>query len=171
MAVLKNVTAYWCKTGKPEKKYASEETQWSVKLVVEPKISKAWVKKGFAQKEKTMEVDGKEHRMIQITKNTHRKDGKEVDPPLVVDKYGRELDPDSVGNGSVVDVQYRIFEWDMAGRSGLKPILEAVRVVDHVERAGTAQGSEFDYDEMPEDEEVDLGGDDDLDLDLDDEFE
>jgi hypothetical protein len=160
------MTCYWAKVGTPEKKFRSNDTQWSIKLLVEPKTSKAWVKKGLASKEKKMEIDGKLHPCILLTAATKSNEGKDLKAPFIVDLFGRKVDGDIIGNGSVVNVEYRIFDWEYGGEKGSKPILQAVQVKELVKRAGATQGSEFEY------QELELGGGDDDDgLDMDDEFD
>tara|TARA_R110000737_G_scaffold18193_1_gene36146 strand:+ start:98 stop:604 length:507 start_codon:yes stop_codon:yes gene_type:complete len=165
MPLLKNVEAHWAKIGKPEKKYRSEETQWSINAVCDAKVAKAWQKKGYAQKVRMMDVNGEDMPYILLTKPTHRKSGDENKGVKVFDKYGKDLDPDSIGNGSKVNIQYRTYDWEFQGDKGTKAELVAVQVVELVEYAGGGDNNEFDFADAPQAEEVFESDDDELDLD------
>ncbi len=71
MALLKNVKLHWAKLGTPEKKYMSEDTQWSVNAQVEDATSRKFVKGKLITKERWMEVDGEEVPIISFRRDTH----------------------------------------------------------------------------------------------------
>lgn len=165
MPLLKNVEAHWAKIGKPEKKYKSKDTQWAINAVCDIKVAKAWQKKGYAQKVRTMEIDGEDAPYIYLTKPTHRRSGEGNKPVKVFDKYGKDIDPDTIGNGSKVNIQYRVYDWDFEGDKGTKAELVAVQVVELIAYAGGGDSNEFDFADAPAAEEVFASDDDELDLD------
>ncbi len=169
MPLLKNVEAHWAKVGtRPEKKYRSDQTQWSINAVCDAKVAKAWKNKGYAQKVRTMDVKGDEVPYILLTKPTHRRSGEANQGIKVFDKFGNELDADSIGNGSKVNIQYRTYDWEFQGDKGTKAELVAIQVVELVEYKSGGNASEFDFAEAPATEDapwVDDSDDDDLDLD------
>jgi hypothetical protein len=154
MALLKNKVAMWSKLGTPEKKYGSEDTQWSIDLVVSDADSRKWVKSKLAMKERFIEVDGKESCVIKLKKDTHwKKSGESKTPVKVVDSYGQDVDPRTIGNGSVVNAQYSVRDWEFQGKKGKTAELVAIQVIELVEYAGGANnlaGDEFEFAKMEE---------------------
>ena len=145
--LLNNVELMWCKVGdNAGTKYGSEEKEWSVDCICTPEQSKKWVKDKHATKERTND-DGKN--FIKLTKNCVKRDGNSAQTIKVIDKHGKDVDPLIVGNGSKANVQYTTFEWDMAGRSGIKAILTALQITDLVEYSGNGT-TEFDIEAQPE---------------------
>lgn len=68
---------------------------------------------------------------IKASQNVARKDGTENDPPRVVDAAKNPFDK-LIGNGSICNVKFALWEYDSFGSKGVKPILEAVQVIKHV---------------------------------------
>ena len=149
MALLKGKKAMWIKLANPEKKYGKEDTQWSIILVVNDEESRKWVRGGLALKEKFLEIDGTEAPVIKLKKDTHwSKSGEDKTPVKVVDMFGQDVDPRIIGNGSVVNVQYTVRDWEFEGRKGKTPELAAVQIVELVEFKGSSSvpaGDEFDF--------------------------
>ena len=163
MAVLKGKKAFWLKLSTPEKKYMSEETQWSIVLHLSDKESRTMLKKKLITKERFNDDDVP---FVKVTRSTHwKKSGDEKTPVKVVDMYGQDLDPRSVGNGSTVNVQYSVRDWDFNGQKGKSMELVAVQVVELIEYTGgtsSSGGSEFDFlsrDEVTLDDDLDLDDD------------
>jgi hypothetical protein len=157
MALLKKKTAYWVKLATPEKKYGKEDTQWSIILVVTDAESRKWVKAGYALKDRFLDVAGKEKTVIKLKRDTHwGKSGDPKTPVKVVDTYGQDLDARTIGNGSVVNVQYSVRDYEFEGRKGKSVDLVAVQVVDLVEYKGSTNENAGDEFEFLAREEVDL---------------
>ena len=170
MPLLKNVEAHWAKLGtKPEKKYRSTKTQWCINAVCDLKVAKAWQKKGYATKVRMMEILEVDTPFISLTKPTHNAKGEDNKGIKVFDKFGKNIDPDVVGNGSIVNIQYRVYDWEFEGDKGTKAELVAVQVIELVEYVG-GDHNEFDFADAPDAEDVfdEVSGDDDEDLDLED---
>ena len=147
MALLKGKKAMWSKLGTPEKKYGSDDTQWSIDLVLSDDESRKWVRAGLAQKERFMDVDGVEVPVIKLKKDTHwKKSGEAKTPVKVVDAYGQDVDPRLIGNGSIVNVQYSTRDWEFQGRKGKSAELVAVQVIELVQFSGkSSAGDEFEF--------------------------
>jgi hypothetical protein len=147
MALLKNVKLHWARLGTPEKKYMSEETQWSVNAQVDDATSRKFVKGKLITKERWMEVDGEEVPVISFRRDTHyRKTGDDRTPVRVVDVYGQEVNASTIGNGTVANIQYSIRDWEYQGRKGKAMELLAVQIIDLVEYSGGSKaGDEFEF--------------------------
>ncbi len=137
----------WSKLATPENKFGSEETQWAIDLILSDDESRKWVRAGLATKERFMDVDGVEVPVIKLKKDTHwKKSGEAKTPVKVVDAYGQEVDARLIGNGSIVNVQYSVREWEFQGRKGKTPELVAVQVIELVEFTGkSSAGDEFEF--------------------------
>ena len=169
MALLKGKKLMWAKlSGMGEKKYGSELTQWSLNAVVSDQESRKWVKAGYAQKERFQEIDGEEATCIFLKRDTHYKSGDEKTAPRVVDMYGMDVDPSTIGNGTVANIQYNVREWEFEGRKGKSPELLAVQIVELVEYKSGGGGMSNEFEFMTK--EGDTSFDDDVDF-GDDEFE
>jgi hypothetical protein len=165
MALLNNVTLHWARLAQPEKKYMSEETQWSVNAQIEDKVSRKFVKDKLTTKERWMQVEGEDVPYIKFTRSTHyKKSGDERAPVRVVDKYGKTVDSAMIGNGTAANVQYSVRDWEFQGRKGKSVELLAVQITNLIEKEDRSAGSEFDF---VDEKEVSL---EDVNLD-DDEFE
>jgi hypothetical protein len=147
MALLKNVKLHWARLDTPEKKYMSEETQWSVNAQVDDSTSRKFVKSKLITKERWMVVDGNEVPVISFRRDTHyRKTGDDRTPVRVVDVYGQEVKASKIGNGTVANIQYSIRDWEYQGRKGKSMELLAVQVIDLIEYAGgSVAGDEFEF--------------------------
>ncbi len=165
MALLNNVTLHWARLESPEKKYMSEDTQWSVNAQIDDKVSRKFVKDKLTTKERWMQVDGEDVPYVKFSRATHyKKSGDERTPVRVVDKYGKTVDSGKIGNGTEANIQYNIRDWEFQGRKGRAIELLAVQILNLVEKEDRSAGSEFDF---VDEKEVSL---EDINLD-DDEFE
>jgi hypothetical protein len=156
--LLKDVKINWPRLGSnPGTKYASDETEWSVDCEVKEDESREWVKNGYAMKERFNPESSKPY--VKVKRNTHYNkknvstgvmEKHEISAPFVKDKYGDEMDPSNIGNGSVCNVQYMIREWEYQGKKGKTPTLVGIQVTDLVEYSGAAPTDEFSYEARPE---------------------
>ena len=73
---------------------------------------------------------------IKFKRKVARKDGEQNPKPRIVDADNMPFDG-LVGNGSKVNVQYRIWDWSYAGRSGVSADLQGVQVIDLVAFGGS----------------------------------
>ena len=166
MPVLKNKKAHWVKLATPEKKYMSEETQWSMVVHLSDEESRKLLKAKMITKERFVEVDGKDVPYVKLVKSTHwRKSGDAKTPVKVVDMYGQDLNAATIGNGSTVNVQFSTRDYEFNGMKGKSIELMAVQVIELVEYTGSSKSNELEFDFLSK-EEVSLEGDLDLNDDI-----
>ena len=72
-----------------------------------------------------------------------RKDGMLNDPPRVVDSKLNPIVNVLIGNGSMVNVSYRAFDWTFGAKSGVSAGLNSVQVLDLIEYNPNGATSEF----------------------------
>ena len=135
-------TALWASVLAPNTKF---DPVWSIDLVIEDG-QVAGAKKAGLKVKKT--DDGN---VVRFRRNVNRSDGGENKPPVVVDIH-RNPQTVLVGNGSLVNVQFSVFEWSNKFGTGTGVDLQGVQVLSLVEFAG-GDGSEFE-DEAPDEEIV-----------------
>ena len=133
MPVLEG-TAYYAHVTMPNTRF---EPCYSVNLVVDDATAAKFKSEGFSVKE--MEDIGKSS--IVIKRKVAMPNGSTRDAPRLVDRNKNPLDV-TVGNGSKVKVQYRVWETDNKYGSFKGLDFQAMQVIDLVEGTG-ADGSEF----------------------------
>lgn len=128
--------AMWASVQIPNMKY---EHTWQIDLVIEDK-QVAGAKKAGLKVKKT------EHgNIVVFRRRVIRKDGGENKKPTVVDAKKNPL-LCLVGNGSLVNVQFGLYEYDNSFGKGTGVDLQSVQVLELVEYNGT-DGAEFEVEE------------------------
>jgi hypothetical protein len=126
---------YWASVQAPNTTY---EPEWGLDLIVDDNNRKAIEADGLTIKNKGDERGD----FVHIRQKTTRRDGSTNEAPEVMDAQKQPFDQ-LVGNGSVCNVMYTPFHWDMNGKSGVSPLLKKVQVVSLVPYAG---GNAEDFD-------------------------
>ena len=141
MAVVEG-RAYWASVTTPNTKY---DPVYSVNLVVEDSVAEDFRSNGFTVK------DMDEGPAVVIKRKVNGPNGMIRQPPKLLDKNKNAMNV-SVGNGSLVKVQYKEWEttWNGTQSKGLD--FQAMQVLDLIEYAAP-DGEEFEsYDDDMEDE-------------------
>jgi len=115
---------YWAKVHAPDTTY---EPAWSIDICLDDNNREAIMQDGLAIKNKGDDRGD----FIQIKQKVNRRDGTENPAPVVLDAQKNTMTK-LIGNGSLVNVQYTPFEWEMNGKKGVSPILKKVQVVNLV---------------------------------------
>ena len=141
MAVVEG-RAYWASVTTPNTKYTPV---YSVNLVVDDSVAEDFRSKGFPVK------DMDEGPALIIKRKVNGPNGMVRQAPKLLDKNKNAMNV-SVGNGSIVNVQYKEWEttWNGTQYKGLD--FQAMQVLDLIEYAAP-DGEEFEsYDDDMEDE-------------------
>lgn len=128
--------AYWASVQQPNTTY---EPEWAVDICVDDNNRKQFEADGVPIKNKGDERGD----FVHIRQRVARRDGTQNDAPVVMDGQKNPF-TDLIGNGSIVNVMYTPFAWEMNGKSGVTPILKKVQVVNHV-----AYAAAEDFDVLP----------------------
>ena len=123
--------AYWAHVQNPN---TSFEPEYSIDICVDDNNRAAIEADGLTIKNKGDERGD----FIHIRQRVARRDGTQNDAPIVVDAQKNPTDK-LVGNGSIVNVLYSPYSWEMNGKAGVTPILKKIQVVDLV-----SYGEDFD---------------------------
>ena len=116
--------AYWAHVQNPN---TSFEPEYSIDICVDDNNRAAIEADGLTIKNKGDERGD----FVHIRQRVARRDGTQNDAPIVVDAQKNPTDK-LVGNGSIVNVLYSPYSWEMNGKAGVTPILKKVHVVDLV---------------------------------------
>lgn len=152
MAVLKEVPVRWVQIQAPDTRF---DPQWSLDALLSPaqakKLSaeaKKIHKKGVAIKK---DEDGQH--FIKLSRRVLKSDGSGENPaPRCIDATKTPV-TSLVGNGSVCNIQYRMYPWDNKFGSGVGVDFVGMQVLSLVPYGGDAD--EFDVEEESEDDEFD----------------
>ena len=132
--ILKNVKLSWVKLdiNNPDLGFDKQSPQFSVAVTTDSKEdANAYIKAGI--KFKPEEVDGKLVYTARIKKKIWTNaDGKYDTPaPFVVDKNTEIFSKvNTIGNGTIANVQVRFKPYDFQGNKGISVILVGLQIVD-----------------------------------------
>jgi hypothetical protein len=164
MAILKNVELFYPRLDpkKPNARFNKEQPTWEVQIRTrDKKVKNEWA--ALNLKPKTVEDDdGKVFYSVTLRKKSKKKDGEVNQPVKVIDGGLNDINPMSIGNGSIGNV--RIFQYEYGDEKKIASMLMAVQITKLNEYIPKASDDEF---EMTETEIVRVadtdGGDDDED--------
>lgn len=155
MALLKNVEVHYARLVRPNSAYNPTNPTWEVQIrTSDPAQKKALEEQGVKMKlavhksgdqEGLPMLDEKGNRFWRTTlkKKSIAKDGKKANPPQVVDGRLKEIDGDSIGNGSICNIRVFQYEYQKDGKTGIANVLMAVQVVKHLVYTPAVHDDEF----------------------------
>ena len=147
MAILKNVELFYPRLDpkKPNAKFNKEQPTWEVQIRTRDKKVKAeWA--ALNLKPKTVEDDdGKVFYSVTLRKKSKKKDGEANQPVKVIDGGLNDINPMSIGNGSVGNV--RIFQYEYGDEGKIASMLMAVQITKLNEYIPKASDDEFEMTE------------------------
>lgn len=129
--ILRGKTSFAKILGDPRLNYSKDGKEWSMDLVLDKAGVKDVNARGIKQKIKQKDnyVDGQPY--IRFKRDEFKKDGRANDPIEVVDIIGKPWDEKKlIGNGSVVDVKFRVVDYGAGKQKGM--YIDKVKVLDLV---------------------------------------
>ena len=179
MALLKNCEVHYvrCNPKRPNAAFNPKNHTWECQIRTSDLAQKKeWESLGMKPKllvgkagsenegEPILNAAGKKQWRVNLKKKSITKDGDKASVPKVVNGALEEIDPDTVGNGSIAHV--RIFQYDFtnkAGETGKVSVLMGLQVKRHIVFVPTSHDDEFEPEDtetiQPDNDEV--GNDDD----------
>lgn len=146
MAILKNVELFYPRLDpkKPNAKFNKDQPTWEVQLRTRDKKVKAeWAKLNL--KPKTVEDDDGVFYSVSLRKKSKKKDGTPNQPVNVVDGGLNQINPMSIGNGSVGNV--RIFQYEYGDEGKIASMLMAIQITKLNEYVPKGGDDEFEMTE------------------------
>ena len=136
-------TAYWAKVHQPHYDQYNEQGIFSIDVTVDAKTKKQLQDLGLSPRIKTK--DDERGEFITIKRKYTRKDGTKNSSPRVVDSKKTPISPDVlIGNGSLVNVAFDTYDYNVGGNKGVGSSLKAVQVTKLVEYSPSENLDEFD---------------------------
>ena len=135
-------TAYWAKVHQPHYDQYNEQGIFSIDVTVDAKTKKQLQDLGLGPRIKTK--DDERGEFITIKRKYTRKDGTKNSSPRVVDSKKTPISPDVlIGNGSLVNVAFDTYDYNVGGNKGVGSSLKAVQVTKLVEYSPSENLDEF----------------------------
>jgi|TARA_R110000787_G_scaffold89609_4_gene189567 hypothetical protein len=122
--------AYWASVINPNTKF---DPKWQIDVCLSDKDAE-YAEKKIGLIVKTGKDDNDERgKFVTIKRNCVSGKGNDIPPPVIVDSQNQPWDGSLIGNGSKVNVKFKTYDWNYAGKSGIGTDLQKVQVVDLVE--------------------------------------
>ena len=135
-------TAYWAKVHQPHYDQYNEKGIFSIDVTVDAKTKKQLQDLGLGPRIKNKGDERND--FITIKRKYTRKDGTKNSAPRVVDSKRTPVSPDIlIGNGSLVNVAFDTYDYDIKGNKGVGSSLKAVQVTKLVEYSPSENLDEF----------------------------
>jgi hypothetical protein len=146
MTLLKNCEVYFCKLDPkhPNAKFNKAKPTWEVQIrTTDTKQKKEWEELGLksrliVEKEGSENEgdpilrDGKKEWRFNLQKKSITKDGEKASPVKVVNAKLEEINPNSIGHGSVANIRIFQYEYVNDGKKGIASVLMGMQVVKHI---------------------------------------
>lgn len=136
MAILKSCEIFFVKLNpkRPNSRFNKKNPTWELQIRTESKEKKKeWEALGLSVKAVIPDDDSKPYYRVNLRKKTIKADGEKASPVKVVNGALEEIDPDTIGNGSVAHIRIYQYEYpDENGGKGIASVLMGVQVVKHI---------------------------------------
>jgi len=136
MAIIKNVELYFCKVNpkRPNAKYNKKNPTWECQIRTTSKDQKKeWEALNLSVKAIVPDDDSAPYYRVNLRKKSIKEDETAASPVKVVNGALQEIDPDTIGNGSIGNV--RVFQYEYpreGGGRGIASVLMGIQVTKHI---------------------------------------
>lgn len=148
MAIIKGAEIWFPKLvpNKPNTRFNKENGTWEVQIrTTDKKVKAEWAKLGL--KVKTVDDDDKGiYYSCTIRKKSKKKDGTPNQPVKVVTGSLEDLDPATIGNGSIGNL--RLFQYEYGDDNKIATMLMSVQITKLNEYIPKPSEDEFEMEEM-----------------------
>lgn len=176
MALLKNCEIHYvkCDPKHPNANFNKKNPTWEVQIrTTSLEQKKEWEALSLKPKllvgkegsenegEPILTADGKKQWRVNLKKKSITKDGEKASPVKVVNGGLEDIDPNTVGNGSLANVRIYQYEFTADGKKGTASVLMAMQVKKHIVYTPKARDDDFEEEDTetinpePEDEDGD----------------
>ena len=138
MAILKNCEIWWVKLDpkRPDIKTDSKKPAWGFQMRTKDKAQrKEWIDHHITVKAVRQDEDDEESPILYWRANLRKRivnsKGEPSKPVEVRSGYG-DLDPNTIGNGSIVNVRIFEYEYVFEGKPGMAAMPMAIQMVKHI---------------------------------------
>jgi hypothetical protein len=136
MPIINNCEIWFCRLDpkRPNDKYNKKNPTWELQIrTYEKAIKKQWEEMHLPVKAIVPDDDSPTFYRVNLRKRSLKKTGEKNGPVKVVNGSLQPIDPTSVGNGSVGNVNIFQYEFtDGDGKRGIASVLMGIQVTKHV---------------------------------------
>jgi len=163
MPIINNASIWFAKLDpkRPNNKFNKTNPTWECQIRTESKeVKKEWEALNLPVKA-IVPDEGPPYFRVNLRKKSFKVDKEPASPVKVVNGSLEEIDPNTIGNGSIGNI--RVFQYDYTkkdGTPGVVSVLMGVQITKHLVYKAKPRGDEFEMSEM---ETIDPPDDDDND--------
>lgn len=166
MAMIKNAEVHYvkCDPKRPSSAYNKKNPTWEVQIRTSDEAQRAeWKKMNLQVKLLTMKdpndddedapkvpvltADGKKIYRVNLKKGPIKKDGEKAEPVKVVNGALEDVDPNTIGNGSICNIRVFQYEYKNDEGEGIASMLMAIQVKKHIVYVPKARDDDFDVED------------------------
>jgi hypothetical protein len=146
MSIIENSELWFAKLDpkRPSSRFNKDNPTWELQIRTTSKeVRKEWESMKLAVKA-IVPNEGEPYFRVNLRKKSIKKDGQPASPVQVVNGAKEEIDPTSIGNGSIGNV--RIYQYDYTkkdGSPGVVSVLMGVQVTKHIVYKAKPRTDEF----------------------------
>lgn len=146
MTILKDCELWFCKLNpsRPNNRFNKDNPTWECQIRTKDKaVKKIWEENSLPVKA-IVPDDGDPYFRVNLRKKSIKEDKQPASPIRVVNGKLDDIDPDSIGNGSVGNV--RIFQYEYpkkTGGKGVASVLMGIQVTKHIVYKAKPRNDEF----------------------------
>ncbi len=150
MAIIKAAEIHFvkCNPKRPNAKYNKKNPTWEVQIRVynneeKKKLQALHLKPKAVREDPDDESSRILYWRVNLRKKSIKEDGEKADPVKVVNGNLDDVDPDTIGNGSIANV--RIFQYDYKNddESGVASVLMGIQLTKHILYKPKARDDDF----------------------------
>ena len=136
MAIIPECEVWYCKLNpkRPNAKFNKQNPTWEIQIRTTSKAVKAQWEEMNLYPKPVIPEDGEPYYRVNLKKNKFNSNGQEGKPVTVVNGQLDNIDPDSIGNGSIANIRIWQYEYPASDGSGVrtKSIPMAIQVIKHI---------------------------------------
>jgi hypothetical protein len=146
MPIIKDCELWFCKLDpkRPNNKFNKENPTWECQIRTTDKaIKKIWEELQLPVKA-IVPDEGSPYFRVNLRKKSIKEDKESASPIKVINGKLEEIDPNSIGNGSVGNI--RIFQYEYPrkdGGKGLASVIMGIQITKHIVYKAKARNDEF----------------------------
>lgn len=146
MPIIKDCELWFCKLDpkRPNNKFNKQNPTWECQIRTTDKaVKKAWEEMQLAVKA-VVPDEGVPYFRVNLRKKSIKEDGEKASPIKVINGKLEDIDPTSIGNGSIGNI--RIFQYEYPkkdGSKGIASVLMGVQVTKHIVFVQKPRSDEF----------------------------
>ena len=161
MAILKNCEIWFAKVDpkRPNAKFNKKNPTWECQIrTTDKEVKKYWESLNLPVKAIVPDDDSKPYFRVNLRKKSIKEDGEAASPVKVINGHMEDLDPNSIGNGSVGNL--RIFQYEYpkeGGGKGTANVLMGIQLTKHILYKAAPRDDDFGMEDTTTIEPAEIG--------------